>query len=80
MRSAMAWPLAGAMMVAFGTGAASAASLNAQYAISLAGLPIGTADLTANLEGDGYKMDIQARLTGLAGAITGGSEIGRAHV
>jgi hypothetical protein len=73
MRSAMAWPLAGAMMVAFGTGAASAASLNAQYAISLAGLPIGTADLTANLEGDGYKMDIQARLTGLAGAITGGS-------
>jgi hypothetical protein len=36
-------------------------------------LPIGTADLSASLDGGGYKMDIQARLTGLAGALTGGS-------
>jgi hypothetical protein len=49
-----------------------AASLNAQYAISLAGFPIGTADVSADL-GERYKVDIQARLTGLAGAITGGS-------
>ncbi len=72
MRFATAWPLAGALLAASAAGAA-AASLNAQYAISLAGLPIGSADLTANLDGEGYKMDVQARLTGLAGAITGGS-------
>jgi hypothetical protein len=53
-------------------GPASAASLSAQYAISLAGLPIGTADLSASLD-ENYKMDIQARLTGLVGAVTGGS-------
>jgi hypothetical protein len=73
MRFATAWPLAGAVMVGLGAAGASAASLNAQYAISLAGLPIGSADLTANIEGESYKMDVQARLTGLAGAITGGS-------
>jgi hypothetical protein len=71
-RFATAWPLAGAI-IAWTAAGASAASLNAEYAISLAGLPIGVADLSANLDGEGYKMDIQARLTGIAGAITGGS-------
>jgi hypothetical protein len=61
-----------AVTVALGAAPASAASLSAQYAISLAGLTIGTADLSANL-GETYKMDIQARLTGLVGAVTGGS-------
>jgi hypothetical protein len=65
-------PWAAAAIVALGAARASAASLNAEYAISLAGLPIGTADLSASL-GERYKLDIQARLTGLAGAITGGS-------
>ncbi len=61
-----------AVTVGLAIAPASAASLSAQYAISLAGLPIGTADLSASL-GEHYKMDIQARLTGLAGAITSGS-------
>jgi hypothetical protein len=71
-RFATAWPLAGAI-IAWITAGAHAASLNAEYAISLAGLSIGSADLAANLDGGGYKMDIQARLTGIAGALTGGS-------
>jgi hypothetical protein len=65
-------PWAAAVIAAIAAAPAFAASLNAEYAISLAGLPVGTADLSANL-GRRYKMDIQARLTGLAGAITGGS-------
>ena len=65
-------PWAAAAIVALGPAAASAASLNAEYALSLAGLPIGTAGLSANLDGDQYKMEVQARLTGLAAAITGG--------
>ena len=64
-------PLAAAAFVDLAAPAA-AASLTAEYAISLAGLTIGTADLSANL-GDTYKMDIRARLTGLVGAVTGGS-------
>ena len=32
---------------------------------SLAGLSIGSADLSANLDGGGYRMDVQARLTGI---------------
>jgi Protein of unknown function (DUF3108) len=71
-RFATAWPLAGAI-IAWTAAGASAASLNAEYAISLAGLSVGSADLSANLDGGGYKMDIQARLTGIAGALTGGS-------
>ena len=61
-----------AVTAALGAAPASAASLSTQSAISLAGLPIGTADLSASL-GENYKMDIQARLTGLVGAVTGGS-------
>lgn len=73
MRFATALPLAAAAIVALATAGASAASLNAEYALSLGGWPIGTADLSANLDGERYKIDIQARLTGIAGAITGGS-------
>ena len=72
MRCATILPWAAAAIVAVGSAPASAASLSAEYAISFAGLPVGMADLSANL-GERYKTDIQARLTGLAGAITGGS-------
>jgi hypothetical protein len=72
MRLATILPWAAAAIVAVGAAPASAASLRAEYAISLAGLPIGTADLTADL-GERYRMEVRARLTGLVGAITGGS-------
>lgn len=70
--SATILPWAAAAIVTLGSAPVSAASLNAEYALSLAGLPIGTATLAANLDGERYKMDVQARFTGLAGAITGG--------
>jgi len=73
MRFGTALSLAAAAIVALGAAKASAASLNAAYALSLAGLTIGEAELSANLDGERYKVDIQARLTGLAGAVTGGS-------
>jgi hypothetical protein len=72
MPFATSLPWAAAAIVAFGAAPAAAASLSAEYAISLAGLTIGAADLNANL-GETYKMDIRARLTGLVGAVTGGS-------
>ena len=72
LRLATILPRAAAIVVASMPVPLGAASLNAQYAISLAGFPIGTADVSADL-GERYKVDIQARLTGLAGAITGGS-------
>ena len=65
-------PCAAAAVIALGAAPASATSFSAEYGISLAGLPIGTADLSASL-GERYKMDIQARLTGLAGVLTRGS-------
>jgi Protein of unknown function (DUF3108) len=58
--------------------AAQAASLEARYAISMIGLPIGTADLTGNFDGDRYKLDIRATMTGLMGAFTGGKGAGTA--
>lgn len=55
-----------------------AATLKVDYAITLAGLPVGSADLSTAFEGDRYRMEIQARMTGLAGAITGGKGGGTA--
>ncbi len=50
----------------------------ASYAVSLIGLPIGTATVTAALELQRYKVEVQARLTGLAGMVTGGRGAGSA--
>jgi hypothetical protein len=47
-----------------------AASLKVDYAISLAGLHVGTADVAASVDGERYKVDIQARVAGLAGAFS----------
>ncbi|MGL4975584.1 MAG: DUF3108 domain-containing protein [Bosea sp. (in: a-proteobacteria)] len=55
-----------------------AGSLEAKYAISMIGLPIGTADLNGSFEGDRYKLDIRANTTGLMGAFTGGKGAGTA--
>ncbi|MDJ1157403.1 DUF3108 domain-containing protein [Chelatococcus sp. SYSU_G07232] len=51
---------------------ASAASLSAQYDISLIGLKIGTATVKGDFAQDRYKLEIWAKLTGLVGAVTGG--------
>jgi hypothetical protein len=51
---------------------AAAGSFQAQYDISLSGIPIGVADVGAQLEGERYRLDLRARLTGLVGVLTGG--------
>ncbi|HEY8566689.1 MAG TPA: DUF3108 domain-containing protein [Beijerinckiaceae bacterium] len=53
-----------------GLGAASATTLNAEYAISLAGLTVGMADLATTVEGDKYRLQLNARTVGLAGAFS----------
>src|SRR5215211_4332124 len=55
-----------------GPAAANSQSLKVDYAISLAGIPLGYADLATTLEGSKYKMQVGARLTGLAGMLAGG--------
>lgn len=50
----------------------------ASYGVSLIGLPIGNAQVTAALESGRYRLEVQARLTGLAGMVTGGRGAGQA--
>jgi hypothetical protein len=74
MRLVRILPFAAAALAFWpGPAPARAASLQVEYEISLSGFSVGTADASASLNGDRYNMQIQARLTGLAGAITGGS-------
>ncbi|MCX7322985.1 MAG: DUF3108 domain-containing protein [Hyphomicrobiales bacterium] len=56
----------------------SAGTWQATYGVSLIGLPIGIANVTAALEQQRYKIDLQARLTGLAGMVSGGRGAGQA--
>jgi hypothetical protein len=57
---------------------AGAATLRASYTISLAGLTLGTAELTSTIEGLSYRMEGQARMTGLVGAVTSGKGTAKA--
>ncbi|HEX2137227.1 MAG TPA: DUF3108 domain-containing protein [Microvirga sp.] len=51
---------------------AAAQTLKVDYGISLAGLPLGSADLATSFQGTKYSMQVGAKLTGLAGMLTGG--------
>ncbi|MBF9232836.1 DUF3108 domain-containing protein [Microvirga alba] len=56
-----------------GVGSRSEAqTLKADYDISLAGLPLGKADLSSTFEGPKYKMQAGVKLSGLAKMLTGG--------
>lgn len=70
--------LAAAPGVAQEAGARTGGNWRADYAVSLIGLPIGNAKLFAALDPGRYKIEIQARLTGLAGMLTGGRGAGSA--
>ena len=50
---------------------AGAASLDAAYDVSLLGMTFGKASLSGDIEGSRYKLDVQAKLTGLVGGFTG---------
>jgi hypothetical protein len=58
-------------VAAAGSAPARAGSLSISYDISLGGLTIGAADVAMRLDGQRYNLQAQARLTGLAGAVTG---------
>jgi hypothetical protein len=49
---------------------ASAEVLHARYTVSIIGLPVGTAGLNGVIAPTTYRLDLSARLTGLAGLIT----------
>lgn len=65
-------PALGLAVSCLAGGPAGAAVLKIDYGIYLAGLPLGTADLESSFDGNQYRLEVQARLTGLAGAVTGG--------
>lgn len=49
-----------------------AGEMEAVYTISIAGFSVGTADVKSSFDGTGYTIDLQARLTGLAGVLVSG--------
>lgn len=49
-----------------------AETLKIAYGISLVGLPLGSADLSTTVDGSKYKVEVGAKLTGLAGLLVGG--------
>ena len=51
---------------------AQAAEMEAVYTISIAGFSVGTADVKSSFNGSAYTIDLQARLTGLAGVLVSG--------
>jgi hypothetical protein len=59
-------------------GPAPAASLDADYAISLLGIEIGSAKLAGTVDASTYKLNITAKMSGLVGGVTGGRGAGNA--
>ena len=55
---------------------AGAATISVDYKILLAGLAIGDADLRGVFDEDRYDLKLKGQLTGLAGAVSGGSQGG----
>ena len=68
------------LALAAGLGAGvNAASLDARYDVSLLGITLGTASLSGGIDNSGYKLDMSAKLTGIAGGVTGGRGSGAAR-
>jgi hypothetical protein len=70
--------LAAALSTALCPAHVLAASLDADYSISLLGIEIGTARLAGTLDSSSYKLNINAKMTGLVGGVTGGRGAGNA--
>jgi hypothetical protein len=69
---------AGIAISAAGATPARAAAIEAEYAISLLGIQVGTANLSGTIDSRRYDIALQARMTGLAGILTGGKGAGTA--
>lgn len=63
---------AAALLASVAASPARAGSIDAVYAVSLAGLSLGTATLSGSVTPTKYSLTAQAHLTGLAGMVTGG--------
>ena len=48
----------------------SAETVRARYSVTLIGLPFGTATVTGNLAPQNYRIEMQAKLTGLASLVS----------
>ena len=72
-RSFRAWGLLPtlSLSVAAACVPASADTVSSRYAITLIGLPFGSAAVNATLEPSGYRIDLTAKLTGLASVVSG---------
>lgn len=71
MRKA-ATALAGGILCLAMISPARAGAIDVQYAVSIAGLSLGTASLKGNVSTTAYTLNATAHLTGLAGMVTGG--------
>lgn len=73
MRTAATGIAGGILCLALAAGSpAQAGSIDVHYAVSLAGLSLGTATLKGNVTPKSYTLNASANLTGLAGMVTGG--------
>jgi hypothetical protein len=68
----------GAAFLTLTAGQASAATVQLDYDIFIAGFTMGQAKMTANFDGNRYRTELSAQLTGLAGLLTGGQGAGSA--
>jgi hypothetical protein len=67
-----------ALLLAVSAPEGRAATLDATYSVTLLGLTLGKANLNGGIDGSRYKLDVSAKLTGLAGGFTGGRGSGAA--
>jgi hypothetical protein len=68
--------IGGAVLAA--TPAAATETVRANYVIHLIGLPLGTANMTSVLEPGSYRIDLNAKLTGIAAMISSSKAAGAA--
>lgn len=68
------------LLAAFAAGAAPAEAgpFSLEYGISFLGLPLGSATIKGAVEASSYRVDVSARLSGIAGSFTGGRGAGQA--
>jgi hypothetical protein len=65
-----------ALVLGLSSAASAAEQVQVTYGLTLAGLPIGTATLGGQFTRESYKVDVRAKMTGLAGLLTSGRGAG----
>jgi len=65
-----------AALLLFAPASLRAAAIQVDYSMTLAGLPIGSANLSGSFDDDRYNLKVEGELTGLVGVLSGGSKGG----